>query len=616
MNKLPPFKWFVLQNFPFIEEDFDAITNYQLLCKVVEYLNKTIDKTNELGEQVETLMNWFNNLDVQDEVDNKLDEMVEDGTLAEIINQQIFDELNTRIENIENTMYVYPYYDMYKNEADNTGTTPCDTIFSSAKTAGYRKFYFSSGEYYFTTYPNLDDCIIYNDKDVVLSFPNMSSIDSTKNGIFKNNISIYSRAEEKTYLISKNESDFYNQFYLPKYSIISPTIKRLNSNDIKVYSFDYSEGIYVDETSNKTDIYQNVGYDIRYKSTIEYGLFCVPLDRTKNECVEIVSTPNTHIAWGAVDSTSLHGIYSTYLGIADGQYYYVNETSSPSATTNYSTLTNIYNHNGLNSINNDYSYAIKYKLRNNIKSGKIELYVNDNFVEAIPYGADVDYFGFGIFESSTPNISSDNGFSEPLCYEQKEVPLNCNLKILIAGDSRTYGYNQQYKIEDIITNGLKNNGINKVEIDNISVSGATIENIKSQLQNEILTNYDIVILNTGINNYSSSYQTILQNAYDIMNLCIQNNCLCIVPATIPTCNTGTDALAATRTQQYYKIQQAVISASGYFDEKFMIRILPNVLGITTEASNEYICSDGVHPTTEGMILYSKSIVNEILNLFN
>lgn len=89
MNKLCPFKWFVLQNFPFIEEDFDAITNYQLLSKVVEYLNKTIDKTNELGVEVESLNNWFNNLDVQNEIDNKLDEMAESGELTDIIAQYL-----------------------------------------------------------------------------------------------------------------------------------------------------------------------------------------------------------------------------------------------------------------------------------------------------------------------------------------------------------------------------------------------------------------------------------------------------------------------------------------------------------------------------------------------
>lgn len=112
-KNLTPFKWCVIQNFPFIEEDFDAITNYQLLCKVVEYLNNTIASTNELGEEVETIStnfielknyvdNYFNNLNVQDEVNNKLDEMVQDGTLNQIINQQIFGEINQKIENLEN----------------------------------------------------------------------------------------------------------------------------------------------------------------------------------------------------------------------------------------------------------------------------------------------------------------------------------------------------------------------------------------------------------------------------------------------------------------------------------------------------------------------------------
>ena len=99
-KKLPPFKWFVLQNFPFIEADFDAITYYQLLCKIVEYLNKVIDENNLIGEQTENLTNAFNelqdyvnhyfdNLDIQEEINNKLDEMAEDGQLADIIAQYL-----------------------------------------------------------------------------------------------------------------------------------------------------------------------------------------------------------------------------------------------------------------------------------------------------------------------------------------------------------------------------------------------------------------------------------------------------------------------------------------------------------------------------------------------
>lgn len=112
-NKLTPFKFFCLTNFPFIEEDFDSLNTYELLCKVVEYLNKVIDTTNTMGTQTEELTNAFNelksyvdnyftSLDVQTEINNKLNEMASDGTLAEIINQDIFNELNTKVDNLYN----------------------------------------------------------------------------------------------------------------------------------------------------------------------------------------------------------------------------------------------------------------------------------------------------------------------------------------------------------------------------------------------------------------------------------------------------------------------------------------------------------------------------------
>lgn len=87
--KLTPFKMQVLQSFPFIDEDFDAITNYELLCKVVDYLNKTVDNVDLLNEKVEEFQNYFDNLDVQEEINNKLDEMVEDGTLQDILNNYV-----------------------------------------------------------------------------------------------------------------------------------------------------------------------------------------------------------------------------------------------------------------------------------------------------------------------------------------------------------------------------------------------------------------------------------------------------------------------------------------------------------------------------------------------
>lgn len=88
-KKLAPFKLFVLENFPFIEADFDAITNYQLMCKIVEYINEVAKNNDIMIDNVEALNNWFNNLDVQTEINNKLDAMAQDGTLEELIVQYV-----------------------------------------------------------------------------------------------------------------------------------------------------------------------------------------------------------------------------------------------------------------------------------------------------------------------------------------------------------------------------------------------------------------------------------------------------------------------------------------------------------------------------------------------
>lgn len=97
-TKIPLFRRFVIQNFPYIEQDFDALTDYQLISKVVEYLNKVIESQNGLVDDMNALTtafsdlkdyveHYFDNLDVQEEINNKLDQMVEDGQLTQLIAQ-------------------------------------------------------------------------------------------------------------------------------------------------------------------------------------------------------------------------------------------------------------------------------------------------------------------------------------------------------------------------------------------------------------------------------------------------------------------------------------------------------------------------------------------------
>lgn len=137
MNNLTPFKICVLQNFPFIEADFDAVTNYQLLCKVVEYLNNVIDNNNkqntnitQLEQNFITLYNYvkdyFDNLDVQEEINTKLDEMVLNGTIEELLKKivnEVYDEAGiNRLAStgrFETNLNSYVSYVNTKYSADN-----------------------------------------------------------------------------------------------------------------------------------------------------------------------------------------------------------------------------------------------------------------------------------------------------------------------------------------------------------------------------------------------------------------------------------------------------------------------------------------------------------------
>lgn len=119
---LTPFQLFVKSNFPFIENTFESLDNYGLYCKIVEYLNNVIENENTVEDNVTALYNafvslntyvsnYFDNLDVQEEINNKLDDMVETGemeTLLSSVSEQYFAPLvaeqNQEITRFKNTI--------------------------------------------------------------------------------------------------------------------------------------------------------------------------------------------------------------------------------------------------------------------------------------------------------------------------------------------------------------------------------------------------------------------------------------------------------------------------------------------------------------------------------
>lgn len=83
----------------------DTLSYYECLCKLTQKLNETINQSNETAEAMQQLKSYvddyFTNLNIQTQINNKLDQMAADGTLDEIINQQIFNGLNTKINTLE-----------------------------------------------------------------------------------------------------------------------------------------------------------------------------------------------------------------------------------------------------------------------------------------------------------------------------------------------------------------------------------------------------------------------------------------------------------------------------------------------------------------------------------
>lgn len=78
-----------LTNFPYIEEDFDALTDYELLSKVVGKVNEVIKNDNLQSEAINTLYNNFEAL--KEYVDNYLFDVDDIKEEIAIINTKLLD---------------------------------------------------------------------------------------------------------------------------------------------------------------------------------------------------------------------------------------------------------------------------------------------------------------------------------------------------------------------------------------------------------------------------------------------------------------------------------------------------------------------------------------------
>ena len=97
--------------------DFNDFTINELLCKLAQKMDEVITQSNESFNYLD----WLKGQGLSDEVIKILSEWKEDGTLETLINQNIFNGLNTKIDNFKTE--VNTEIDTFKNEVNNNFDT-------------------------------------------------------------------------------------------------------------------------------------------------------------------------------------------------------------------------------------------------------------------------------------------------------------------------------------------------------------------------------------------------------------------------------------------------------------------------------------------------------------
>lgn len=124
------FKGWTLENFPFIEDDFDAITTYQFMCKIVEYLNEVIYNQKILDENNEEIVKLVQELKayVDEYLEDLTDIKEEIATIEENLTSlgETVDENTTDIANLD-TKIDYEISSL-KNYTDNAIQTNYNTL--------------------------------------------------------------------------------------------------------------------------------------------------------------------------------------------------------------------------------------------------------------------------------------------------------------------------------------------------------------------------------------------------------------------------------------------------------------------------------------------------------
>lgn len=270
------FRNWVLQNFPFLEDDFDALTDYELFCKMVEYMKKAVEQLKvydakfvDFNNRLSTIEQFINTLDLQDEVNNKLDEMYENGQLQSLIEE--FIELQVTFT--------------YNTVAEMKASTNLVSG-SFVKTNGYYS-YNDGGEAYYKVRNVTNDDVI--DEKFIIALADEYLVAELQYNNVLNYLQLGGKIDDNTFdatnliqdMIDVLSTKTTGKIYLPKGKIYVAGTITLKSN-VEIIGFsDYATW------NGNAQVYENKGTVIYHVPELSSNLFEVD-----NTNLSVGFTPN------------------------------------------------------------------------------------------------------------------------------------------------------------------------------------------------------------------------------------------------------------------------------------------------------------------------------------
>lgn len=263
-----PFRFWCQKVLPLVYDD--SLSYYEVLCKLTAYLNDMITNLEGLHQDVSDLRgafeqlreyvnNYFDNLDVQEEIDNKLDEMAENGTLSNIIlkyrdmsNAKVYflyshvvgQSPNYSDDGVENCALInyndkwfmvdcftnYGFTNYASEQLTSLNVTKIDILFITHYDSDH-----VGGINYLCEHYNVSKAVLAPSPDFttdfMLKFPNISvSYQNVIDTLNEHNIP-YTFASNGNYTTDDIEYNVYNTNYNPYYSELTDRPSGNTSND-------------------------------------------------------------------------------------------------------------------------------------------------------------------------------------------------------------------------------------------------------------------------------------------------------------------------------------------------------------------------------------------------